>query len=144
MQLILIYYLCFLIMLLKALFVSSLLFSLSSLAFAELSISEKVRPLTASKVDPNIQRLELPPTPNNMPLPAFGQGIIGWGTGPEGAATRLDNLTQQDVEKFKTQGVTLEMVDTWQKFYENETRRNAANPTAPLRAELMQKIIHLW
>ena len=144
MQLILIYHLCFLIMLLKALFVSSLLFSLSSLAFAELSVSEKVRPLTASKVDPSIQHLELPPTPNNMPLPAFGQGIIGWGTGPEGAATRLNNLTQQDVEKFKTQGVTLEMIDTWQKFYENETRRNPANPTAPLRAELMQKIIHLW
>ena len=101
-------------MLLKALFISSLLFSLSSLTFAELSISEKVRPLTASKVNPNIQRLELPPTPNNMPLPAFGQGIIGWGTGSNGAATRVDNLTQQDVEKFKNQGVTLKMIDTWQ------------------------------
>ena len=131
-------------MLIKPLLVSFLLFSLSSLAFAELSWSEKIRPLTASKIDPNIQRLEFPSTPNNMPLPAFGQGIIGWGTGPEGAATRLDNLTQQDVGKFKTQGVTLEMIDTWQKFYENETHRNTANPTAPLRAKLMQKITHLW
>jgi hypothetical protein len=36
------------------------------------------------------------------------------------------------------------MVQTWQKFYENETQRNAGNPTAPIRAELMKKIVSLW
>jgi hypothetical protein len=33
------------------------------------------------------------------------------------------------------------MVQTWQKFYENETQRNAGNPTAPIRAELMKKVV---
>lgn len=66
------------------------------------------------------------------------------GTGPDGAATRLANVTKADVEKYKTQGVTLDMIQTWQKFYENETRRNAGNLTAPIRAELMKKIISLW
>ncbi len=131
-------------LLLKPLLVTSLLLSISSLSFAELTISEKVRPLIHSQVNPNIQRLDIPPTPNNMSLPAFGQGIIGWGTGPDGAETRLNNITKADVEKLKTQNVTLEMVETWQKFYENETQRNGGNPTAPFRAQLMKKIVSLW
>lgn len=113
-------------------------------SFAELSISEKVRPQIKSLVNPDIQRLDIPPTPNNMSLPSFGQGVIGWGTGPDGAEARLNNIIQEDVQKLKTQDVTLEMIQTWQKFYENETRRNAGNPTAPFRAELMKKIAALW
>lgn len=128
----------------KPLLLSALLLSASSLTFAELKISEKIRPQIKSQVNPDIQRLPLPPTPGNISLPAYGQGIIGWGTGPDGAATRLANVTKADVEKYKTQGVTLDMIQTWQKFYENETRRNAGNPTAPIRAELMKKIISLW
>ena len=34
----------------------------------------------------------LPETPKNIPLPAFGQRIIGWGTGAEGARQRLENI----------------------------------------------------
>ena len=79
-----------------------------------------------------------------MKLSEFGQGIIGWGTDPMGAEKRLNNITKEDVEKLKTQEVTLEMMQTWQKFYENETRRNAANPAAPFRAHLMKKIAQLW
>lgn len=131
-------------MMLKPLLISTLLISASTLSFAELTLSEKVRPQIKSLVNPDIQRLALPPTPNNMSLPAYGQGIIGWGTGPEGAAARLANISKADVEKLKTQDVTLEMVQTWQKFYENETQRNAGNPTAPIRAELMKKIVSLW
>lgn len=92
----------------------------------------------------NIQRLEIPPPPNNIPLPVFGQSIIGWGTGPNGAEARLNNITKQDVEHIQTQSVTLEMVEIWQKFYENETQRNAGNPTAAFRAQLMKKIAGLW
>ncbi|WP_425915603.1 DUF4951 domain-containing protein [Acinetobacter sp. TSRC1-2] len=128
----------------KYLLISSLLLSTASTSFAEISISEKIRPPVKSLVNPDIQRLEIPPTPHNMKLPEFGQGIIGWGTGPTGAEKRLNNITKEDVEKLKTQEVTLEMVQTWQKFYENETQRNAGNPTAPFRAQLMKKIAELW
>ena len=128
----------------KSVLLSALLLSLSTASFAELQVSEKIRPAVNSSVNPNIQRLEIPPTPNSMPLPAFGQGIIGWGTGPDGAEARLHNITKEDVAKLKTQAVTLDMVETWQKFYENETLRNAGNPTAPFRAQLMKKIAGLW
>lgn len=128
----------------KSILLSAVLLSVPAAAFAELQISEKIRPTAKSLVNPDIQRLEIPPTPNNMSLPDFGRGIIGWGTGPDGAEARLNNVTKADVEKYKTQSVTLEMIQTWQKFYENETRRNAGNPTAPFRAQLMQKIAGLW
>lgn len=128
----------------KTALLSALLLSISTVSFAELQLSEKIRPTVKSLVNPNIDRLAIPPTPNNMSLPAFGQGIIGWGTGPDGAEKRLNNITKEDVEKLKTQEVTLEMVQTWQKFYENETQRNAGNPTAPFRAQLMKKIAELW
>lgn len=128
----------------KSVLLSAVLLSVSVASFAEVQISEKVRPTIKSLVNPNIDRLAIPPTPNNMSLPAFGQGIIGWGTGPDGAEKRLNNISKEDVEKLKTQDVTLEMVQTWQKFYENETQRNAGNPTAPFRAQLMKKIAGLW
>jgi hypothetical protein len=128
----------------KYFLITTLLLSTASASFAEIILSEKIRPTVKSLVNPNIQRLEIPPTPNNMKLPEFGQGIIGWGTGPDGAEARLNHITQTDVEKLKSQAVTLEMIQTWQKFYENETRRNAGNPTAPFRAQLMKKIAGLW
>lgn len=40
--------------------------------------------------------------------------------------------------------MTLEIIQTWQKFYANEIHRNPGNPTAPFRAQLMQKIADLW
>ena len=129
---------------LKQILISATLIACSTASFAELKISETIRPQAKSMVNPNIQRLEIPPTPNNMSLPSFGQGVIGWGTGPDGAEKRLNNITKEDVQNLKSQDVTLEMIQTWQKFYENETRRNAGNPTAPFRAQLMSKIIELW
>ena len=36
------------------------------------------------------------------PLPAFGQRIIGWGTGAEGARQRLENIQPADVSVIKT------------------------------------------
>lgn len=122
----------------------SLLCSVSGLASAEIILSETIRPQVKSLVNPHIERLAIPATPNNMSLPEFGQEIIGWGTGPEGAEARLNNINAKDVEILKTQAVNLEMIQEWQAFYENETRRNAGNPTAPLRAALMKKIADLW
>ena len=96
------------------------------------------------RVNPDIQRNTIPQTPNNISLPAFGQGIIGWETGEEGAKQRLNTIQQQDVQKIQAQGVTLDMVQEWQAFYENEVQRNSCNPTAPYRAALMKKIAMLW
>ncbi|MCG5254875.1 DUF4951 domain-containing protein [Acinetobacter pittii] len=86
----------------------------------------------------------LPATPKNIPLPAFGQRIIGWGTGAEGARKRLENIQPADVSVIKKQGTTLEMITAWQDFYEQEQQRNANNPTAKYRARLMKKIADLW
>lgn len=86
----------------------------------------------------------LPATPKNIPLPAFGQRIIGWGTGAEGARQHLENIQPADVSVIKKQGTTLEMITAWQDFYEQEQQRNANNPTAKYRARLMKKIADLW
>lgn len=128
----------------KPLILATSLFTLSSIAQAELHISEQVRPVMQSLVNPAYQRMPIPATPNNMTLPAFGQGIIGWGTGPHDAKRRFENIRRADVDGLKSQGVTLEMVQAWQAFYDNETLRNPGNPTAPYRAQLMQKIVQLW
>lgn len=129
---------------LKPLILATSLFTLSSIAQAELKISEQVRPVMQSLVNPAYQRMPIPATPNNMTLPAFGQGVIAWGTGPHDAKRRFESIGSADVEGLKSQGVTLEMAQAWQVFYDNETLRNPGNPTAPYRAQLMQKIVQLW
>lgn len=129
---------------LKLVLLNSLLLLTATTSFADLYLSEKIHPQVNSLVNIEIARLPIPPTPNNMNLPEFGQGIIGWGTGPDGAEARLINITKTNVEKLKSQDVTLEMIQTWQNFYENETLRNPGNPTAPFRAQLMKKIVSLW
>lgn len=95
-------------------------------------------------VNLDIERNAIPQTPNQMSLPSFGQGIIGWATGPEGAEARLASVSKADIPTFKAKGVTLAMVEEWQAFYENEVKRNPCNPTAPFRAQLMKKIAMLW
>lgn len=129
---------------LQPLLLSTLFLSISSSSFADVQVSEKIRPQVKSVVNPDIDRLAIPPTPHNMSLPEFGQGVIGWGTGPQDAETRLKHVSKADVEKMKQAGLTIEIAKTWQIFYKNETQRNAGNPTAPLRAQLMKKIISLW
>lgn len=96
------------------------------------------------QVNTQIDRNAIPKTPHNMSLPEFGQGVIGWATGPEGAKTRLANIQEHDVKDIREKGTTFEMVKEWQAFYENEVQRNPCNPTAEFRAELMKKIASLW
>ncbi|WP_086190067.1 DUF4951 domain-containing protein [Acinetobacter sp. ANC 3832] len=96
------------------------------------------------KVNTNIERNPIPKTPNNMSLPNFGQGVIGWATGQEGAKTRLESIKKSDLKAIQIKGTTLDMVKEWQAFYENEVVRNPCNPTAPYRAQLMKKIAQLW
>ena len=137
-------YLYLFISMLKSVLLTTLLLTVSAASFAEIQISEKIRPQTKSLVNPEIDRLAIPPTPYDMSLPEFGKGVVGWGSGPKDAETRLNNVTKAEVEQMKQQGLTRDMAETWQKFYENETQRNAGNPTAPFRAQLMKKIVSLW
>lgn len=84
------------------------------------------------------------PTPQNLSLNAFGQWIIGWGTGAEGARQRLDNIQREDVTVIKQKGTTLDMIKVWQQYYEQELENNFENPTARYRARLMKRIADLW
>ncbi len=52
----------------KYFFITTLLLFTVSPSFAEIILSENIRPKVKSLVNPNIQRLEIPPTPNNMNL----------------------------------------------------------------------------
>ncbi len=45
----------------KTSLIGALLICISSSSFAEIQISEKLRPQAKSLVDPNIQRLDIPP-----------------------------------------------------------------------------------
>lgn len=62
-------------------------------------------PLHASSLD--LDGDELTPssrvlsTPQNLSLNAFGQWVIGWGTGAEGARQRLSNIRREDVVVIK-------------------------------------------
>lgn len=112
-------------------------------SYADIHIDRKYR-MPISQVNVDIERLNIPPTPNQVALPIFGQQIIGWGTGIEGAKNRLEQLNATDVQLIKQKGVTWDMIQQWQAFYENEQRRNPSNITAYYRTELMKKILNLW
>ena len=129
---------------LKPVLLSSLLLLTATTSFADFYFSEKIHPQVKSLVNTEIEHLPIPATPNNMILPEFGKGIIGWGAGPKDAEARFFNITQTDVETMKKEGLSLAMAQAWQTFYENETLRNPGNPTAPFRAQLMKKIVSLW
>lgn len=124
---------------------------ISGWAVADLTVSEvqhtavpKIQRIADCQVSTEIARNQIPTTPNNMSLPEFGQGIIGWGTGPDGAQAKLNTLHLSDIEAYKAKGVTVEILKEWQAFYQNETRRNSCNPTAPIRATLMSEILKIW
>lgn len=129
---------------LKLVLLSSFLLLTATASFADRHLSEKIRPQVKSLVNAEIERLPIPATPNNMILPEFGKGIIGWGAGPKDAEVRFLNITQAEVKTMKQKGLSLAMAQAWQTFYENETLRNPGNPTAPFRAQLMKKIVSLW
>lgn len=84
------------------------------------------------------------PTPQNLSLNFFGQWIIGWGTGAEGARQRLSSIQREDVEIIKQKGTTLEMIKAWQEYYEQEAQKSLDNPTARYRARLMKRIAEFW
>ena len=132
----------------KSLLTVAIVMTVSMNAFAEkqqmLAVQNALTAKTKCLVNDAIQRNAIPKTPHNMSLPEFGQGVIGWATGEQGAKTRLENIQKSDLNAIQEKGTTLAMVKEWQAFYENEVKRNPCNPTAPYRAELMKKIAWLW
>jgi hypothetical protein len=76
----------------------------------------------------------------------FGE-LIGWGidgvegkSGGEWALERLENLTIDDIKKFQDAGLTSEMAQQWSYSYLDVHLKNAGNPSAYERAQLMQYI----
>ena len=100
--------------------------------------------LHAAVVDTNTSPQNTLSTPQNLSLNSFGQWVIGWGTGAEGARQRLDNIQREDVIIIKQKGATLDMIVAWQQYYEQEAQNNLNKPTARYRARLMKKIAELW
>lgn len=94
---------------LKLVLLNSLLLLIATTSFADLYLSEKIRPKIKSLLNTEIERLPIPATPNNMILPEFGKGITGWGAGPKDAEARFLNITQADVETMKQEGLSLAM-----------------------------------
>lgn len=95
-------------------------------------------------IDPSTQVQNTLPAPQNLSINSFGQWIIGWGTGAEGARQRLENIKREDIIIIKQKGTTLEMIQLWQQYFEQQTVANPNNPTARNRAKLLKKIADLW
>ena len=87
---------------LKLVLLNSLLLLTATTSFADLYLSEKIRPKIKSLLNTEIERLPIPATPNNMILPEFGKGIIGWGAGSKDAQARFHTVNKVDVENNKT------------------------------------------
>jgi hypothetical protein len=86
-------------------------------------------------------RLPVPPVPKGVKnLNEFGTKIMKWGTGSAEARARMATLSRAELEQG---GVTREMAEAWRDFYRNEMVRNRANPSAPGRADLMQRAVEL-
>ena len=70
------------------------------------------------KVNEHIDRYVIPKTPHNMSLPNFGQGVIGWKTGPEGAEVRLNNIQKEDLKAIQDKGTTSCERKTVKRYFE--------------------------
>ncbi|MDQ2903873.1 MAG: hypothetical protein M3Y81_10000 [Chloroflexota bacterium] len=95
-----------------------------------------------SKYDQRKALGPLPPAPEGMSLPKFGD-TIGWGKGPWGLVDswqRIFSITDSELAVWKQQGITQEMGQAWADRYAAEYGINPANETALGRHILMQCI----
>jgi RHS repeat-associated protein len=93
--------------------------------------------------NPSVAKLPVPAVPEGMTTAGFGRNVVGWGKGPQGAASRLESLTADDVAQMQSQGLTREMATEWRAFYANDLERNANNVTAQNRIALLDAILNL-
>lgn len=79
------------------------------------------------------------------PLNERGVGeVIGWGKkGVSDAIARMESLTAKDVAAMQRGGINQNAAVQIRDFYANEMARNANNPTAAARVDLMNKIIDM-
>jgi len=87
-----------------------------------------------------VQKLPRPPIPSGMTIAEFGNKVMRWGTGNEAARARIATLTREELEAA---GVTKDMAEAWREFYRTEALRVSTNPSAPGRADLMQRAVEL-
>jgi RHS repeat-associated protein len=72
--------------------------------------------------------------------------LFQWGKNPEGTLSKLQNVSEADIERLKDAGVSVKDVKAWRELYRNAINKVAgqSNRTAFYRMNLMNKIIELW
>ncbi len=93
--------------------------------------------------NPSYPKAKVPALPNGMTNAQFGN-LVGWGSGPQGAARCRAALTQADIARIRAAGIGQGDIQAWQNFYQNVFARNANNLTAQQRALLMQQVMKMW
>lgn len=82
----------------------------------------------------------VPSLPDGMSLREFARDVMKWGIGDADARARSHNLTKQELESA---GVTRQIAEDWQSFYQAVQAATPQNPSAAGRAELMQRAVEL-
>jgi hypothetical protein len=80
----------------------------------------------------------LPSVPPGLTPSEFGQRL--WGTGPEDARERLNNITREDIVRL---GLTRDLVRQWRDFYQLQAKRGRGLPTSLVRIQLLDKCLEL-
>ena len=73
-------------------------------------------------------------------MPKYANGDAVWGQGPEGVKQALKNLDQNGLPAT---GGSRENLQAWKQFYEQAQSSGKGGETAPMRAELMRKMLGL-
>jgi hypothetical protein len=73
-------------------------------------------------------------------VPKYANGEAVWGQGPEGVKQALKNLDQNGLPAT---GGSRENLQAWKQFYEQAQSSGKGGETAPMRAELMRKMLDL-
>lgn len=74
------------------------------------------------------------------PVPKYANGEAVWGQGPEGARQALKNF---DRNGLPATGGSRENLQAWKNFYDQAQTAGKGGETAPLRSELMRRILEL-
>lgn len=89
------------------------------------------------------EKLRTPQLPDGIETQSNLGKFLNWGTGPDKAALRTQNITKFEVAAIQSKGFTESMARQWRTFYANDFLRNPNNLTAKNRVALMNRIIEL-
>lgn len=79
-----------------------------------------------------------PPLPPGMDLEEFGHWL--WGSGPAGAARRLQEVNRAELEAKR---MTQSVATWWHDFYQQKVALKQGGRAAVLRAQLLEKCTEL-